>query len=54
MTAPRHRPEYTPPRFTPAPIRPGDIVQNTGRARLLHGDWSIVRDDGSREAWRKV
>lgn len=41
------------PRFTPQPLRPGMIVQNTGRTRLEHGDWSIVREDGSREPWRK-
>ncbi len=54
MTAPLHREAYTPPRYRPAPIRPGMIVQNTGAARLEHGDWSVVMPDGSRKPWRRA
>lgn len=55
MTAPALTPaRRIAPRFTPQPVRPGMIVQNTGKTRLEHGDWSIVQADGSRKPWRNA
>lgn len=50
---PAPREEYRPPRFTPQPVHPGMIVQNTGRTRLQQGDWSVIQADGSRKPWSK-
>lgn len=51
MTAPAKRAPL--PRFTPQPVKPGNIVQNTGLSRLTHGEWSMVQADGSLKPWRK-